>query len=149
MLQSGLTEQLVEVDILLLIEAKRILVTRCFGLLCSFLVGIHSFRLKGVRLGRTPLPRRASTFVGQNAVCRTKVQLAPIWRWEKSAAENLCPKFSESPEAASEVGSFPCAILQPSGAEKKSGERTGADSGGHRNGSVTSGCILRQKELFG
>ena len=80
MLQSGLTEHLVEADILLFIEAKRILVTRSSGLLCSFLVGIHSFGLKGVRLGRTPQPRRASTFVGQNAVCRTKVQLATLWR---------------------------------------------------------------------
>ena len=54
MLQSGLAKQLVEADILLFIEAERILITRCFRLLSSFLVGIHSFRLKGVRLGRTP-----------------------------------------------------------------------------------------------
>lgn len=46
MLQSGLTKQLVEADILLLIEAERILVTRCFAMLSSFLVGIHSFRLE-------------------------------------------------------------------------------------------------------
>ena len=65
MLQSGLAKQLVEADILLFIEAERILITWCFRLLSSFLVGIHSFRLKGVRLGRTPQPRRASTFVGQ------------------------------------------------------------------------------------
>ena len=65
MLRSGLAKQLLEADILLFIEAERILITRCFRLLSSFLVGIHSFRLKGVRLGRTPQPRRASTFVGQ------------------------------------------------------------------------------------
>ena len=80
MLQSGLTKQLVEADILLLIEAERILVTRCFAMLSSFLVGIHSFRLKGVRLGRTPRPRRARTFVGQMPICRTKVHLATLWR---------------------------------------------------------------------
>ena len=89
MLQSGLTKQLVEADILLFIEAERILVTRSFGLLCSFLVSIHSFGLERRSTRENARPRRASTFVGQNAVCRTKVQLAPIWRWEKSAAENL------------------------------------------------------------
>lgn len=45
MFQSGLAEQLVEADILLLIEAERILVTRCSGLpvgyVCQFSVGIH------------------------------------------------------------------------------------------------------------
>lgn len=87
MLRSGLAKQLLEADILLFIEAERILITRCFRLLSSFLVGIHSFRLKGVRLGRTPRPRRASTFVGQNAVCRTKVHLAVVWRQQKSAPE--------------------------------------------------------------
>ena len=71
MLQSGLTEQLVEADMLLLIEPERVFITRRFRLLCSFLVGIHSFRLKGVRLGRTPgLAERAPLsdkcqFVGQ------------------------------------------------------------------------------------
>ena len=89
MLQSGLTEQLVEADILLFIETERVLITRCFGLLCSFLVSIHSFGLERRSTRENARPRRASTFVGQNAVCRTKVQLAPIWRWEKSAAENL------------------------------------------------------------
>ena len=80
MLQSGLAKQFIEADILLLIEAERILITRCFGMLSSFLVGIHSFRLKGVRLGRTPRPRRARTFVGQMPICRTKVHLATLWR---------------------------------------------------------------------
>ena len=89
MLQSGLTEQLVEADILLFIETERVLITRCFGLLCSFLVSIHSFGLERRSTRENARPRRASTFVGQNAVCRTKVHLAPIWRWEKSAAENL------------------------------------------------------------
>lgn len=145
MLQSGLAEQLVETDILLLIEPERILVTWCFGLLCSFLVGIHSFRLKGVRLGRTPRPRRARTFVGQNAVCRTKVHLAPIWRWEKSAPESFCQKFCKSSVAASGDGAFPDAILQPLGAEKKPDERTGADWSGHRNQGISGGYILRSQ----
>ena len=70
MLQSGLTKQLVEADILLFIEAERILVTRSFGLLCSFLVSIHSFGLE-----------RRST--GENApasqsehLCRTNANLS-------------------------------------------------------------------------
>ena len=45
MLQSGLAKQLVEADILLFIEAERILITRCSGLpvgyVCQFSVGIH------------------------------------------------------------------------------------------------------------
>ena len=80
MLQSGLTEQLVEADILLFIETERVLITRCFGLLCSFLVSIHSFGLERRSTRENARPRRASTFVGQNAVCRTKVQLAALWR---------------------------------------------------------------------
>ena len=144
MLQSGLTKQLVEADILLLIEAERILVTRSFAMLSSFLVGIHSFRLKGVRLGRTQQPRRARTFVGQMPICRTKVHLAPIWRWEKSAPESFCQKFCKSSVAASGAGSFPGAILQPFRSGKKPPVRTGADWSGHRNGSVLHGCILRQ-----
>ena len=88
MLRSGLAKQLLEADILLFIEAERILITRCFRLLSSFLVGIHSFRLKGVRLGRTSRPCRARcTFVRQTAFCRTKVQLAVVWRQQKSAPE--------------------------------------------------------------
>ena len=34
-------------------------------------------------------PRRASVFVGQTEGCRTKTQLATIWRWEKAATKNL------------------------------------------------------------
>ena len=45
MLQSCLTKQLVETDMLLFIEPERILVTRCSGLpvgyVCQFSVGIH------------------------------------------------------------------------------------------------------------
>ena len=80
MLQSGLTKQLVEADILLFIETERVLITRCFGLLCSFLVSIHSFGLERRSTRENARPRRASTFVGQMPICRTKVQLATLWR---------------------------------------------------------------------
>ena len=135
MLQSGLTEQLVEADILLFIKPERVLMTRRWGLLSGlvgqFSVCIHNIGKKGGATWERPRPRRARTFVGQTAVCRTKVHLAVVWRQQKSAPENLSPKFSEFPEAAFEVGSFPCAILQPSGAEKKPAERTGAVVSGH------------------
>ena len=45
MLQSDLTKQLVEADILLFIEPERVFITRCSGLpvgyVCQFSVGIH------------------------------------------------------------------------------------------------------------
>ena len=118
MLQSSFTKQFVEANVLLFIKPERVLMTRRWGLLSGlvglFSVCIHNIGKKRVATWERPRPRRASTFVGQNAVCRTKVQLAVVWRQQKSAPENLCPKFSEFPEAAFEVGSFPCAILQPS-----------------------------------
>ena len=84
MLRSGLTKQLVEADILLFIEAERIFITRCsrlpVGYVCQFSVGIHIWLKKRVATRERPRPRRASTFVGQNEVCRTKTQLATLWR---------------------------------------------------------------------
>ena len=87
MLQSGLTEQLVEADILLFIEPERILVTRNFGLLCSFLVSIHSFGLERRSTRENARPRRASVFVGQTEGCRTKTQLAVSLQKQKSRVE--------------------------------------------------------------
>ena len=149
MFQSCFAEQFVEANVLLFIKPERVLMTRRWGLLSGlvgqFSVCIHNIGKKRVATWERPRPRRASVFVGQTIVCRTKTQLAPIWRWEKSAPENLCPKFSEFPDTASEGGAVPAAILQPSGAEKKPAERTGADSGGHRDGSVLPCCILRQE----
>ena len=70
MLQSGLAEQLVEADILLLIKSERILVTRSFGLLCSFLVGIHSFRLE------RRSTRENATASQSEDLCRTNANLS-------------------------------------------------------------------------
>lgn len=46
MLQSGLTKQLVEADMLLFIEPERVFITRCSGLpgglVYQFSVGIHN-----------------------------------------------------------------------------------------------------------
>src|SRR5699024_5001933 len=82
MLQPGLTKQLVEADILLFIEAERVFITQCSGLpvgyVCQFSVGIHIWLKKRVATRERPRPRRASTFVGQMPVCRTKVQLAVV-----------------------------------------------------------------------
>lgn len=149
MLQSGLTEQLVEADILLLIEAERVLMTRRWGLLSGlvgqFSVCIHNIGKKRVATWERPRPRRASTFVGQMSICRTKVHLAPIWRWEKSAPESFSQKFCKSSVAASGDGTFPDAILQPFRSGKKPPVRTGAVVSGHRNRGISGGYILRSQ----
>ena len=135
MFQSSFAKQFVEANVLLFIKPKRVLMTRRWGffpvLSVSFrLVSIISVKKK-VATWERPRPRRASVFVGQTTVCRTKTQLAPIWRWEKSAAENPERRFRQTLGGSLEAGEFPTAILQPSGAEKKPGERTGADWSGH------------------
>ena len=98
MFQSCFAEQFVEANVLLFIKPERVLMTRRWGLL-SGLVGqcsvcIHNIGKKRVATWERPRPRRASTFVGQMPICRTKVQLAPIWRWEKiRAGESLSEVF--------------------------------------------------------
>ena len=102
-----------------------------------------------LRLGSSTRPRRASTFVGQMPICRTKVQLAPIWRWEKAAPENCYRKFENSSATASGTGAVPGAILQPSGRKKKPSVRTGAVVSGHRNRGISVGCILQhERQVF-
>ena len=58
MFQSSFAKQFVEANVLLFIKPEKVLMTRRWGLLSGlvgqFSVGIHSFGLKGVRLGRTP-----------------------------------------------------------------------------------------------
>ena len=56
----------------------------------------------------------------------------------------FCENFEKTPKRLPGQ-SFPCAILRPSGAEKKSGERTGADRGGHRNRGLSVGRILHHE----
>ena len=131
MFQTSFAKQFVETNVLLFIKPERVLMTRRWGLLSGlvgqFSVCIHNIGKKKVATWERPRPRRARTFVGQMPICRTKVQLAPIWRWEKSAAENPERRFRQTLGGSLEAGEFPTAILQPLGAEKKPGERTGAD----------------------
>ena len=94
MLQSGFAKQLVEADILLFIEAERILVTRSFGLLCSFLVSIHSFGLER-RSTRENAPASQSEHL-----CRTNANLSdkgtaryPLARVRIRAGESLPEVF--------------------------------------------------------
>ena len=70
MLQSGFTKHLVEADILLFIEAKRILAARSFRLLCSFLVGIHNLRLERRSTGEN------ATASQSEDLCRTNGSLS-------------------------------------------------------------------------
>ena len=82
MLRSGFAEQLVETDVLLFVKPERVFITRRSGVLsghvCQFSVGIHRWLEKRVATRERPRPRRASTFVGQMPICRTKVQLATL-----------------------------------------------------------------------
>lgn len=131
MFQSSFAKQFVEANVLLFIKPKRVFITRCSGLLSGlvgqFSVCIHNIGKKRVATRERPRPRRASTFVGQMPICRTKVQLAPIWRWEKSAAEDPERRFRQTLGGSLEAGEFPTAILQPYGRKKKPSVRTGAD----------------------
>ena len=145
MLKSGFAEQLVEADVLLFIEPEGVFITRSSKLLCVFSVGIHNIGSKGVRLGRTPGLAERAPFVCRKNFRHTKVQLAPIWRWEKAAPENCYRKFENSSATASGTGAVPGAILQPSGTKKKPAERTGAVVSGHRNQGVSPGCILQHE----
>ena len=153
MLRSGFAEQFVEADVLLFIEAERVFIAQRSGLLsglvCQFSVSIHNIGSKGVRLGRTPGLAERAPFVCRKNFRHTKVQLAPIWRWEKAAPENCYRKFENSSATASGTGAVPGAILQPSGTKKKPAERTGAVVSGHRNRGISVGCILQhERQVF-
>ena len=93
MLRSGFAEQFVEADVLLFIEAERVFIAQRSGLLsglvCQFSVSIHNIGSKGVRLGRTPGLAERAPFVCRKVFRHTKVQLAVVWRQQKSAPENL------------------------------------------------------------
>ena len=138
---------------LLFIEPERVFITRCSGLLvgyvCQFSVGIHIWLKKGSRLGSGPGLAERAPFVCRKVFRHTKVQLAPIWRWEKAAPENCYRKFENSSATASGTGAVPGAILQPSGTKKKPAERTGAVVSGHRNRGISVGCILQhERQVF-
>ena len=76
--QSGGCKHLPEADLLLLVETERVFVTRGLRLGVVFSLTGHSIEDLGFDLGEPRPPRRARTFVGQTAGCRTKVHLAPI-----------------------------------------------------------------------
>ena len=82
MFQSSFAKQFVEANVLLFIKPERVLMTRRWGLLSGlvgqFSVCIHNIGKKRVATWERPRPRRASTFVGQMPICRTKVQLARL-----------------------------------------------------------------------
>ena len=78
--QSGGSKQLPEADHLFLVEPERVFVTRGRDLGVAFSLTGHSMEDLGFDLGEPHPPRRARTFVGQTAGCRTKVHLAPVRR---------------------------------------------------------------------
>ena len=83
---SGLLQHPVKVYVLFFIQAKGVFITPLFGIK----IHIHSFVLRWRDLGATPQPRRASTFVGQTPVCRTKVQLATVSATVKGNQRATC-----------------------------------------------------------
>ena len=148
MLQSSLTKHLLKADILFRREFEIIPVNP--GVCCCrasdpLFWTCHIVGCKVAWLGNATRPRRASTFVCRKTFRHTKVQLAPIWRWEKAAPENCYRKFENSSATASGTGAVPGAILQPSGTKKKPAERTGAVVSGHRNRGISVGCILQHE----
>ena len=118
MLQSSLTKHLLKADILFRGEFEIIPVDsgicRCRASDPLFWT-CHIVGCKVAWLGNATRPRRASTFVGQMPICRTKVQLARLKWGEKSAAEKFSKNLCQTSATASEGGSFPSAILQPCG----------------------------------
>ena len=93
MLQSGGSEHLPEADLLLIVEPERVFITRGRDLSVAFSLTGHSMEDLGFDLGEPHPPRRARTFVGQTAGCRTKVHLAPVRRrvqfWHPKRASTL------------------------------------------------------------
>ena len=142
MLQSCLTKHLLKADILFRGKFEIIPVDsgicRCRASDPLFRGCHQSGSLSGVTRERHPASQ-------SEHLCRTKVQLAPIWRWEKAAPENCYRKFENSSATASGTGAVPGAILQPSGTKKKPAERTGAVVSGHRNRGISVGCILQHE----
>ena len=131
MLQSSLTKHLLKADILFRREFE--------------IIPVFKWRDSGT----PPNLAERAPFVCRKVFRHTKVQLAPIWRWEKAAPENCYRKFENSSATASGTGAVPGAILQPSGTKKKPAERTGAVVSGHRNRGISVGCILQhERQVF-
>lgn len=133
MLQSGFTKQLVEADILLFIEAKRILAARNFRLLCSFLVGIHNLRLERCSTGEN------ATASQSEHLCRTNRRLSDknTARYPLMRVKNLPLKISitDFDKLLAEIlkqGRFPLQYYNRSGAKKAAS----ADWSGQRRTSV-------------
>ncbi len=127
------------------LRRKRILVTRSFGLLCSFLVSIHSFGLERRSTGENTQPRRASTFCMPKSFSAYKGTARCYLAITKIRGGKFFVKTLKTSATASEGGSFPVTILQPCGRQNKPSVRTGAVWGGHWFESVLPYCILRQE----
>ena len=101
MLQSGLTKQFIEADILLFVKPKRVFVTRCseltVGYVCQFSVGIHNIGKKRVATWERPPASQSED------LCRTKCSLSDkgtarcFFAETKSASEIFCENFEKPP----------------------------------------------------
>ena len=117
---------------ILLAETGQVYVTRDreFGVVFSR-TG-HSIEVLGFDLGEPHPPRRARTFVGQTAGCRTKTQLAPVRRRVQFRhSQRTIPLPEKASPKRKITGGFSAAILRGSSGIKKRGCRPCKASGGH------------------
>ena len=95
------------------------------------------------RLGSVP-PRRARTFVGQTAGCRTKVHLAPVRRRVQFRyPQRTIPLPKKQLQNKKISGGFSAAILRRSSGIKRRCCRPCEASGGHREPTSKNRITLR------
>ena len=136
MFQSSFAKQFVEANVLLFIKPERVLMTRRWGLLSGlvgqFSVGIHSFGLKGVRLGRTPgLAERAFLSDKPKVVGQKHSSLASS-EAKNPRRKNFRKIYAKPPLRLPRVGRFPLQYYNHAGAKTNPRyglERSGADIG--------------------
>ena len=147
MLQSCLTKQLIETNVLLFIEPERVFVTRSFRLLCSFLGGIHSFGLKGVRLGRTPGLAERAPLYAEKFFGIQRYSLLASSEAKNPRRKNFRKIYAKPPLRLPRVGRFPLQYYNHAGAKTNPRyglERSGADIGTEVFQSVVS-CSMKGK----
>ena len=144
MLQSCLTKQLIETNVLLFIEPERVFVTRSFRLLCSFLGGIHSFGLKGVRLGRTPGLAERAPLYAEKFFGIQRYSLLASSEAKNPRRKNFRKIYAKPPLRLPRVGRFPLQYYNHAG-KKKPSVRTGAVWSGQQNRGISPGCILQHE----
>ena len=134
MFQSSFAKQFVEANVLLFIKPERVLMTRRWGLLSGlvgqFSVGIHSFGLKGVRLGRTPGLAERAFLYAEKLFGIQKHSSLPSGEGKNPQQRISTDSFGSPPLRYLRPGCFPLQYYNRRGPKKSPPnglERTGAD----------------------